>query len=113
SRRCRCRPASPGARRSSRTAPPRTSTGPAWPPTWAIKPVYLARVPAGGIAGAWQFWTGSAWSAREAEAASLMSGVGTAFGVQKTCGQYVLVTVDGNVPFNPDVVAYTAAAPTG
>ena len=78
-----------------------------------VKPVYLAKVPAGGLAGAWQFWTGAGWSAAESEAGRLMAGTTTAFGVQRVGNQYVLVTVDGNLVFNADVVAYTAPAPTG
>ncbi|MFI7426663.1 fibronectin type III domain-containing protein [Micromonospora sp. NPDC049836] len=78
-----------------------------------VKPVYLAKVPAGGLAGAWQFWTGTGWSAAESEAGRLMAGTTTAFGVQKVGNQYVLVTVDSNLVFNADVVAYTASAPTG
>ncbi len=79
----------------------------------ALKFAHLARVPAGGLAGAWQFWTGSGWSAVEANSARLLSGVGTAFGVQKVGSQYVLVTQQGNLVFDPDFVAYTAPGPTG
>ncbi|MFD2764296.1 fibronectin type III domain-containing protein [Micromonospora eburnea] len=78
-----------------------------------VKSVYLAKVAAGQLAGAWQFWTGAGWSERESDAARLMGGVTTAFGVQKVGGQYVLVTVDGNLVFNSEVVAYTATSPTG
>ncbi|SFD35726.1 fibronectin type III domain-containing protein [Micromonospora sediminimaris] len=78
-----------------------------------VKPIYLAKVPAGELAGPWQFWTGDGWSAEESEATRLMAGTTTAFGVQKIGNQYVLVTVDGNLVFNPDTVAYTAPAPTG
>ncbi|SBT52933.1 fibronectin type III domain-containing protein [Micromonospora auratinigra] len=74
----------------------------------------LARVPAGGLAGAWQFWTGTGWSGALTDSARLpLSGVGTAFGVQRVGDQYVIVTVQGNVTFGSQVVAYTAAAPTG
>jgi CHAP domain/Fibronectin type III domain len=74
----------------------------------------LARVPAGGLSGAWEFWTGTGWSASSAASARLpLSGVGTSFGVQKVGSQYVLVTVDANITFSPQVVAYTAASPTG
>src|SRR6266487_228436 len=74
---------------------------------------HLARVPAGGLAGAWQFWTGSGWSSAEADSARLLSGVGTAFGMQKVGSQYVLVTQQNNLVFDPDFVAYTAPSPTG
>ncbi|MFI6231189.1 fibronectin type III domain-containing protein [Micromonospora echinospora] len=78
-----------------------------------VKPIHLAKVPAGGLAGPWQFWTGDGWSANESEATRLMAGTTTAFAVQKIGSRYVLVTVDGNLVFNPDVVAYTASSPTG
>jgi len=74
---------------------------------------HIARAPVGGLAGPWQFWTGSAWSSNKDASIRVLSGVGTAFGVQKMGSQYVLVTVEGHLPFNPETVAYTAAAPTG
>src|SRR5262249_39729447 len=43
----------------------------------------------------------------------VLSGVGTSLGVQKVGSQYVLVTVEGHLPFNPETVAYTSALPTG
>ncbi|MEH1058324.1 fibronectin type III domain-containing protein [Micromonospora sp. CPCC 206171] len=74
---------------------------------------HLARVPAGGLSGAWQFWTGSAWSSDPASSARLLSGVGAGFGVQKINGSYVLVTQESNLTFSADFVAYTASSPTG
>ncbi|MGX7674621.1 fibronectin type III domain-containing protein [Plantactinospora sp. DSM 117369] len=78
-----------------------------------VKSVYLAKVAAGQLAGPWQFWTGTGWSSQESEAARLMGGTSTAFGVQRIGDQYVMVTVDGNLVFNSEVVAYTATSPTG
>ncbi|WP_433794544.1 phospholipase A2 [Actinoplanes sp. CA-252034] len=74
---------------------------------------HLARVPAGGLAGAWQFWTGTGWSDSAAASARVMSGVGAGFGVHKVDGSYVLVTQEANLTFSPDFVAYTATSPTG
>jgi fibronectin type 3 domain-containing protein len=74
---------------------------------------HVARVPAGGLTGAWQFWTGSGWSTDESQAAAVLSGVGTGFAVQRMGGQYVLVTQQANLAFSPDFVAYTATSPTG
>ncbi|HEU4423025.1 MAG TPA: fibronectin type III domain-containing protein [Pilimelia sp.] len=74
---------------------------------------HLARVPAGGLTGAWQFWTGSGWSGTASASARLMSGVGTAFAVQKVNGQYVVVTQETGLIFHPGFVAYTSASPTG
>ncbi len=75
------------------------------------KRVHLAR--AATLDGAWQFWTGSGWSAREADSARMLTGVGQAFSVTKTGNEYVLMTIEGNLTFNPTLVAYTASAPTG
>ncbi|CCH22057.1 fibronectin type III domain-containing protein [Micromonospora lupini] len=74
---------------------------------------HVARVPSGGLAGAWQFWTGTTWSAQSADAGVLLSGVGTAYGIQQVGSGFVLVTQDTNLVFNPQVFAYTAPAPTG
>jgi fibronectin type 3 domain-containing protein len=78
-----------------------------------MKFAHVARVPAGGLGGAWQYWTGATWSSQQADSARSLSGVGTAFAVQKIGAQYVLVTMEGNLVFNPTAVAYTASAPTG
>ncbi|MET8118078.1 fibronectin type III domain-containing protein [Micromonospora sp. NPDC005189] len=74
---------------------------------------HLARVPAGGLSGAWQFWTGSGWSNAVGDSARVLSGVGAGFGVQKVGSSYVLVTQESNLIFSADFVAYTASSPTG
>ncbi len=79
----------------------------------AMRFAHLARVPVGGLTGPWQYWTGSGWSGSEASSARLLSGVGTGYAVQHVGNQYVLITVDTDIPFNADLVAYTAPAPTG
>jgi hypothetical protein len=81
--------------------------------TSALKFAKVARVPAGGLSGAWQFWTGSAWSSSETDAAKVLSGVGTAFGVQKVGSQYLLVTQENNAIFDPQYPIYTATSPVG
>jgi subtilisin family serine protease len=78
-----------------------------------LKFAHLARAQAGSLGGAWQFWTGSDWSTVEDEAARLLSGVGAAFAVERVGGEIVLVTQEGNQVFDPQLVAYTAAAPAG
>ncbi|MGW6928572.1 fibronectin type III domain-containing protein [Lentzea sp. NPDC054927] len=75
------------------------------------KRLHLART--NGLAGTWEFWTGTAWSSREADSARMLTGTGTAFSVTKVGAEYVLMTVEGNITFNPTLVAYTATAPTG
>lgn len=74
---------------------------------------HVARAPVGGLGGAWQFWTGTGWSDSESAAGRLLSGVGTAYGVQRVGGQYVLFTQENNFVFDPQFVAYTASSPTG
>jgi hypothetical protein len=75
--------------------------------------LHLARVPAGGLAGTWQFWDGTGWSPEEERSARLASGVGVSFSVDRVQGRYVLVSMESHRWFNPTVVAYTAHAPTG
>ncbi|MGC1212162.1 MAG: fibronectin type III domain-containing protein [Micromonospora sp.] len=74
---------------------------------------HVARVAGDDLAGPWEFWTGSDWSPSEEASTRLLSGVGTAYGVQRVAGRYVLVTQESNVVFSPDLVAYTADSPTG
>ncbi|MCI4063225.1 DUF5005 domain-containing protein [Micromonospora sp. R77] len=74
---------------------------------------HVARVDGTDLGGRWEFWTGSTWAPAEDASARLLSGVGTAYGVQRVAGRYVLVTQENNVVFSPDVVAYTADSPTG
>ena len=78
-----------------------------------MKFAHLARATAGNLGGAWQYWTGSAWSADQAAAGRILSGVGTAYSVEKIGAQYALVTHENNLLFDPQVVAYTASSPTG
>jgi fibronectin type 3 domain-containing protein len=79
----------------------------------AAKGLRIARVPSGGLGGAWEFWTGTAWSAQEADSVRVLTGVGTAFSVTKVDNQYALVTIDSNTTFSSTVVGYSASAPTG
>ncbi|BEL05880.1 hypothetical protein Q0Z83_040710 [Actinoplanes sichuanensis] len=81
--------------------------------TSGLKFAKVARVPAGGLGGAWQFWTGSAWSSTETDATKVLSGVGTAFGVQKVGNQYLLATQENNALFDPQYPIYTATSPVG
>ncbi|MBO3743439.1 fibronectin type III domain-containing protein [Actinoplanes flavus] len=78
-----------------------------------IQFAHLARVPAGNIGGAWQYWTGSGWSAQESTSVRLLSGVQSAFGTIHRGDQYILVAKDSHLPFDPWLVAYTAPSPTG
>ena len=81
--------------------------------TDGYKFAHLARVPTGNLSGAWEFWTGSAWSTQDTQSARLFSGGGTEFSVVRAGGQFVVVTQDGNTGFSPWIVAYTSASPAG
>ncbi|GIF73065.1 fibronectin type III domain-containing protein [Asanoa siamensis] len=74
---------------------------------------HVARAPGGNLGGAWQYWTGTTWSGDEKAVGRLLSGVGTAFAVQRAGAEYVLVSQETNVVFDPQFVAYTATSPTG
>ncbi|MDO3703571.1 fibronectin type III domain-containing protein [Micromonospora sp. C28SCA-DRY-2] len=74
---------------------------------------HVARVAGDDLAGRWEFWTGTDWVADADRSARILSGVGTSYGVQRVGGRYVLVTHENNLVFSADLVAYSAAAPTG
>ncbi|SCG75781.1 fibronectin type III domain-containing protein [Micromonospora rifamycinica] len=74
---------------------------------------HVARVSTGALDGPWQFWTGTTWSADRTTVARLLSGVGTSYSVQKVGSEYVLVTHENNLLFDPQIVAYRATSPTG
>lgn len=83
--------------------------------------LHLARAPSGQVltagsnpTAAWQFWTGSSWSASESASARIMSGT-AGVSIAQINNQYVLVTQDASpdLPFDPNLVAYTATSPTG
>ncbi len=87
-------------------------------------PLYLARVPAGGLADgdAWQYYAGqpgcpvssSGWVSDPAAATPLRTGVSAGFSVTDVNGTDVLLTSDGSSTATAsDAVAYYAACPTG
>ncbi|MET0418122.1 MAG: fibronectin type III domain-containing protein, partial [Actinoplanes sp.] len=78
-----------------------------------MKFAHLARVRGTDLSGAWEFSTGTGWSARVTDSRRLLSGVGTSYGVKRIDGKYVLVTHENNLMFSADFVAYTADQPTG
>ncbi|MFG1767362.1 fibronectin type III domain-containing protein [Micromonospora parva] len=85
-----------------------TSTAPG-----RLKFAHIARAATGLLGSPWQFWTGSGWSSNAAEAGRVMSGVGTAYSVQKVGSQYVLATNETSLGFDSQIAAYTAPSPTG
>lgn len=87
-------------------------------------PLYLARVPVGGLAAGdpWQYYDGtpacsppaSAWTADPRSAAALRTGVSAGFSVTDVNGTYVLLTSDTSTARTTNnAVAYYAGCPTG
>jgi hypothetical protein len=87
-------------------------------------PLYLARVPVGGLAtgAAWQYYHGSpgcsppstAWTSDRRSAEPLRTGVSAGFSVTDVNGTYVLLTSNtSTVRTSNNAVAYYAACPTG
>ncbi|NJP32831.1 fibronectin type III domain-containing protein [Micromonospora thermarum] len=74
---------------------------------------HVARIAGDDLSGAWEFWTGTTWVPQVAASARVLSGVGTAYGVQRVGGRYVLVTHENNLALSAELVAYSAAGPTG
>jgi hypothetical protein len=87
-------------------------------------PLYLARVPAGGLADGdpWQYYdaapgcpaSSSAWTSDPRSATVLRTGVSSGFSVTDVNGTYVLLTSDGaGTGTASDAVAYYAGCPAG
>lgn len=86
-------------------------------------PLYLARVPAGGLAAGlpWQYYasapscgTGQVWSDSPDAAAPLRTGVSAGFSVTRVNDTFVLLTNNAAAgPAASDAVAYYAACPAG
>ena len=87
-------------------------------------PLYLARVPVGGLAAgdAWQYYDGapscspsqSAWVSDPRSASALRTGVSAGFSVTDVNGTYVLLTGDtSSTATASNAVAYYARCPTG
>ena len=87
-------------------------------------PLYLARVPAAGLAAgdAWQYYDGapscsppaSAWASDPRSATALRTGVSAGFSVTDVNGTDVLLTGDGlSAASTNNAVAYYARCPTG
>lgn len=80
---------------------------------------YVARVPEGGLGdpAAWEYWDGSAWTARARPAAVLgdgrRTGVGSAFSVVRQEATYVLFTMASGTKGLTTVTSYWSCSPTG
>lgn len=78
--------------------------GSAIDPATGRRHAYLARATRLDEPETWRFWVGGWWSRSWEEAEPVTSDVGTAFGVQRHAGRWVMVTVDCSDPFSSDVV---------
>jgi Domain of unknown function (DUF5005) len=87
-------------------------------------PLYLARVPVGGLASGdpWQYYSGGpgcappsgAWASDPGSATVLRTGVSAGFSVTDVNGTFVLLTGDNSGALTAnDAVAYYAGCPTG
>ncbi|WKX14463.1 DUF4185 domain-containing protein [Streptomyces sp. NL15-2K] len=80
---------------------------------------YVARVPEGGLGdpAAWEYWDGSAWTARARPSAVLgdgqRTGVGSAFSVVRQESTYVLFTMASGTKGLTTVTSYWSCSPTG
>jgi hypothetical protein len=73
----------------------------------------LARARQGDLLGRWEYWNGTGWSVHFRDSRPLLTGNGTAVGVQKVGGGYVLVTFDTTAFPSTDIVAYSACSLSG
>lgn len=74
------------------------------------KSMHIARVKGASLTGTWEYFTGSDWSATEADSKPILENVGAAYGVTKIGRLYAAIMV---VPFNPEAYAYFSCSPTG
>ncbi|MEV3860908.1 hypothetical protein AB0J38_42190 [Streptomyces sp. NPDC050095] len=85
----------------------------------AVHRAHVARVPRGrlGSVAAWEFWDGQRWRGGARPAPVLgdgqRRGVGSAFGVVRDRGTYVLFTMAAGTAGLTHVVSYWACSPTG
>jgi hypothetical protein len=79
----------------------------------ASKYLHVARVDGHSLLGRWQFWTGSGWSATEADSVRVMEGVSNEYSVTPWRGRWLLVTQDTTELFSTKIVAYVGDSPAG
>ncbi|GAB3436952.1 DUF4185 domain-containing protein [Flindersiella endophytica] len=77
------------------------------------KYLHVARVRGDDLRGTWSYWTGSGWSAVEAESARVLLGIGNEFSVTRYGDWYLLVTQDTTEIFSAKLTAYFGTSPVG
>lgn len=73
----------------------------------------LARARRGDLLGRWEYWTGDGWSIHYKDSKALFQGIGTAVGIERVDGGYVLTTFDNRSFLPAEIVAYSACSLTG
>lgn len=81
----------------------------------ANKYMHLARVRSGDLTsvGKWSYWTGSGWSANEADSVRILVGVSNEYSVTPFGGGYLLITQDTTEAFSNRILAYRSDSLTG
>jgi hypothetical protein len=81
----------------------------------SYKLAHIARVPAGQLLDfdRWEFWTGAAWAPNALLSTPILGGINNEYSVTRIATGYMLVTMDGSVPFGNTIYAYFSCSPTG
>lgn len=78
-----------------------------------VRSAFLARAAGGALSKRWMFWSGAAWSPREADAVPVASYVANEFSVAPYRDGYLMVTQDTSEVFSTRIVAQVSCSPTG
>lgn len=81
----------------------------------ADKHLHLAKVPPGALTdrSQWEYHSADGWTKDPQQSQRITDGVANELSVQPYDDGFLMVTSDTREPFSPEVVAYTACAPTG
>ena len=79
----------------------------------AEKFMHIARTAGPGLDADWEYWTGTDWSAQEADSNRVLQGVSNEYSVTPFAGGYLLVTHDTLEPLSTKIKGYFSCSPTG
>lgn len=77
------------------------------------KYLHVARVAGRDLRDDWRYWTGTGWSAAQADSARVMPGVANEFSVTRLGRGWLLLTQDTTELFSAKIVGYFGTSPTG
>lgn len=77
----------------------------------SLKHAHVARAPAGGLAGPWEYFTGDRWSSDPAASGRVLDGVSNLFSVVPAAGGFALVTQEPD--FGLRLLAARSPSPAG